>query len=256
VPRLLEGKNILVTGVLTEASLAFHTAKLAVAEGAEVILTSFGRHLPVARRVAQRLPSEPPIIELDVTSENDLAALAGRLIDLGFTGIDGMVHSIAAAAPPLLGGDFLAGSWSDVGRALDTSAYSYHAITKAILPVLNPGASIVGMTFDSRVAWPSYDWMGVAKAALDAINRYLARDLGPQGIRANLIAAGPVHTQAASAIPGFDELAAGWEMRAPLGWDVNDAAPVAKGVVALLSDWLPATTGEIIHVDGGVHAIG
>ena len=253
---LLADKNILVTGVLTEASLAFHVAKLAEIEGANVILTSFGRHLPVAQRVSQRLPTQPPIIELDVTNDDDLNALADNLAELGVTQIDGMVHSIAAAAPPLLGGDFLAGSWPDVASALDTSAYSYHAITKAILPVLVPGASIVGITFDSRVAWPSYDWMGVAKAALDAINRYLARDLGPQGIRANLIAAGPVHTQAASNIPGFDELAAGWEMRAPLGWDVNDASAVAKGVVALLSDWFPATTGEIIHVDGGVHAIG
>ena len=220
------------------------------------MLTSFGRHLPVAQRVSKRLATAPPIIELNVTSDDDLAALAGRLHGVGFDSIDGIVHSIAAAAPPLLGGDFLGGSWPDVATALDTSAYSYHAITKAMLPILQPGASIVGITFDSRVAWPSYDWMGVAKAALDAINRYLARDLGPQGIRANLVAAGPVHTPAASAIPGFDELAAGWEMRAPLGWDVDDATPVAQGVVALLSDWFPATTGEIIHVDGGVHAIG
>jgi len=253
---LLKGKNILVTGVLTEASLAFQVAKLAEIEGANVVLTSFGRHLAVAERVSQRLPTTPPIIELDVTSDADLAALSGRLEDLGITQVDGMVHSIAAAAPPLLGGDFLAGSWPDVSAALDASAYSYHAITKAILPVLPQGASIVGITFDSRVAWPSYDWMGVAKAALDAINRYLARDLGPQGIRANLVAAGPVQTQAASSIPGFDELAAGWEMRAPLGWDIHDAEAVAKAVVVLLSDWFPATTGEIIHVDGGVHAIG
>jgi len=253
---LLENKNVLVTGVLTEASLAFHVAKLAQAEGANVVLTSFGRHLAVAQRVARRLNSQPVIIELDVTSESDLNSLAERLGEVGFTAINGMVHSVAAAAPPLLGGDFLSGSWPDVAAALETSAYSYLAITKAILPVLMAGSSLVGITFDSRVAWPSYDWMGVAKAALDATNRYLARDLGSQGIRANLIAAGPVHTQASSAIPGFDELAASWEMRAPVGWDIHDATPVAKGVVALLSDLFPATTGEIIHVDGGVHAIG
>jgi len=253
---LLAGKNILITGVLTEASLAFHTARLAQEEGANVVLSSFGRHFPVAERAAKKLPVFPPIVELDVTQSADLDALAARLSDLGLTSIDGMVHSIAAAGPPLLGGDFLSGSWPEVSRALETSAYSYLAITKAILPALQPGAALVGITFDSRVAWPNYDWMGVAKAALDATNRYLARDLGSQGIRANLIAAGPVRTSAASAIPGFAELAGSWELRAPLGWDITDATPVARGVVALLSDWFPATTGEIIHVDGGVHAVG
>jgi enoyl-[acyl-carrier protein] reductase I len=193
---------------------------------------------------------------LDATDDSHFERLAEDLQELGFDHLDGVVHAIAAAAPSLMGGDFLHGPWRDVAKAMQTSAYSYQALAAGTLPLLTPGASIVGITFDSRTAWPSYDWMGVVKAALDATTRYVARDVGHLGVRANLVATGPVKTLAAQRIPRFEELAAMWEMRAPLGWDYNDSDPVARAVVALLSDWFPATTGEVIHVDGGVHAIG
>lgn len=253
---MLEGKRVLVTGVLTEASIAYHIARLAQDEGAELALTSFGRHLPLAAVMAKRLPVEPPLLELDVTQTAHFERLEADLRALGFDALDGVVHSIAAAAPPMFGGDFLAGAWENVSEAMQVSAYSYQALAAGTLPLLGAGASIVGLTFDSRSAWPTYDWMGVAKAALEATNRYIARDAGPRGVRTNLVSAGPLRTWAAMKIPGFEELAAGWAMRAPLGWDITDPEPVARAVVALLSDWFPATTGEIISVDGGVHAIG
>lgn len=253
---MLTGKRVLVTGVLTEASLAFHIARLAQAEGAELALTSFGRHYPLAAMMAKRLPIEPPLLELDVKERAHFERLVADLRGIGFSSLDGVVHSIAAAAPLLLGGDFLTGAWEDVAEAIQVSAYSYQAIVAGTLPLLNPGASIVGLTFDSRSAWPTYDWMGVAKAALESANRYIARDVGPRGVRTNLVSAGPLRTMAAQRIPGFEELAAGWAMRAPLGWDIADPEPVARAVVALLSDWFPATTGEVLSVDGGVHAVG
>jgi len=252
---LLDGKTVLITGVLTPASIAYRVAELAQAEGARVVLTSFGRHLPIAQRAAAQLPVVPEILELDVTSTDDLATLGHRLEAQGSNRLDGVVHSIAQAASNLLGGDFLGAPWSEIATMLQTSAYSYAALVQALLPYLQSGSAIVGITFESQVAWPAYNWMGVAKATLEAINRYAARDLGPQGIRANLVSAGPIRTKAASAIPGFAELAKQWEQRAPLAWDASDATATAQAVVALLSDWFPATTGEIVHVDGGLHAV-
>jgi enoyl-[acyl-carrier protein] reductase I len=250
---LLAGKRILVTGVLNDASIAFGVAQRAQEEGAEIVLTSFGRVMSLTRRAARRLPTEPPIVELDVTDEAHLAALAdavgGRL--------DGVLHAIGFAPESCLGGKFLTAPWPDVAVALQVSAYSLKALAVACRPLMTEGGSIVGLDFDnSRQTWPVYDWMGVAKAAFESVARYLARDLGPDRIRVNLVAAGPVRTLAARSIPGFELFEDAWSSRAPLGWNVRDAAPVASACVALLSDLFPATTGEVVHVDGGHHIIG
>ena len=253
---LLSGKRILVTGVLTDASIAFHVARLAQDEGAQVVLTSYGRVLRLTERISRRLPTEAPVVELDVTSGEDLAALPER-VSAHVDGLDGVLHSIGFAPESALGGKFLETSWDDVATALHISSYSLKALAVACRPLFPvTGASIVGMDFDAAVAWPKYDWMGVAKAAFESCARYLARDLGPAGIRVNLVAAGPLRTMAAKSIPGFDEFEQVWKQRAPLGWDLADPEPAARACIALLSDWFPRTTGEIVHVDGGVHAMG
>jgi enoyl-[acyl-carrier protein] reductase I len=250
---LLDGKRVLVTGVLNDASIAFSVAKRAQEEGAEVLLTSFGRAMSLTERAARRLPSTPAIFELDVTDDAHLGALAGNVGGR----LDGVVHAIGFAPESCLGGGFLTAPWEDVAVALRVSAYSLQSLAVACRPLMARGSSIVGLDFDnSRVAWPVYDWMGVAKAAFESAARYLARDLGADGIRVNLVAAGPVRTIAAKSIPGFEQFEEVWSARAPLGWDVRDPAPVASAVVALLSDLFPATTGEAIHVDGGFHAVG
>ena len=252
---LLTGKTVVVTGVLTDQSIAFHIARLSQEEGADVILTSFGRTMSLTRRSATRLPTEPPMVELDVTNDDDLARFADRLGE-HCERVDGLVHSIGFAPESALGGNFLHTSWSDVATAMQVSAYSLASLTMAAKPRMTSGASVVGLDFDASVAWPTYDWMGVAKAALESTARYLARDLGPEGIRVNLVAAGPIRTMAAKSIPGFDEFEKVWQERAPLGWDLTDPAPAARACVALLSPWFAATTGEIVHVDGGVHSQG
>ena len=252
---LLDGKRILVTGVLTDQSIAFHVARLAQEEGAAVVLTSFGRTMNLTRRTVKRLATEPAIVELDVTSEDDLAALADRVGE-HVDGIDGVLHSIGFAPESALGGNFLNTPWADVSTALQVSAFSLKSLAMAARPLMQDGGAVVGLDFDATIAWPKYDWMGVAKAAFESTARYLARDLGPDGIRVNLVAAGPIRTMAAKSIPGFDEFEQVWGTRAPIGWDLDDPIPAARACVALLSDWFPATTGEIIHVDGGVHSQG
>jgi enoyl-[acyl-carrier protein] reductase I len=252
---LLAGKSILVTGVLTEASIAFSVARLASEQGATVVLTGFGRGLSITERIARRLPGSPPVISLDVSSEDDLAALPGRVTE-HVDHLDGVLHAIGFAPASALGNGVLDTSWEDVGTALQVSTWSYVALARACSKVLSPGASYVGLDFDARVAWPSYDWMGVAKAGLESANRYLARDLGALSVRANLVAAGPLKTMAAKSIPGFERFEQAWDERAPLGWDVRDAEPVAQACVALLSDWFPKTTGTIVYVDGGFSAVG
>ncbi|MEU1406090.1 enoyl-ACP reductase FabI [Streptomyces sp. NPDC005728] len=251
---ILAGKRILVTGVVTDASIAFHVARIAQEEGAEVLLTGFGR-LALVERIAARLPEPAPVIELDVTDQGLLGSLAERIGE-HVDSLDGVVHSIAHG--PRGAFSFLDGTWGDVSTAVHVSAYSLKSLTTACLPLLERrGGSVVGLTFDATVAWPHYDWMGVAKAALESTSRYLARDLGPRGIRSNLVAAGPLRSMAAKSIPGFAHLADVWETdRAPAGWDLTDPDPVARAVVALLSDFFPRTTGEIVHVDGGVHMTG
>lgn len=253
---ILDGKTILVAGVTMESSIGFATARVAQEEGATVLISNFGRALGITRRIAGRLPQEAPVLELDVTNDEHLAGLEAQLRE-HTDHLDGLVHSIAFGNPEtLLGGNFLAGPWPDVAQAVQVSAYSLASLSKACRPLMAEGGSVVGLTFDATVAWPAYDWMGVAKAALESTSRYLARDLGPEGIRVNLVSAGPLKTLAAKAIPGFEDLDAGWDDRAPLGWDNSDQTPTAKAVVALLSDFFPATTGEIVHVDGGYHALG
>jgi len=252
---LLDGKRLLVTGVITDSSIAFAVAKVAQEQGAEVILTGFGR-LSLVERVARRLPKPAPVIELDVTSEEDLAALAGRVGE-HVDGLDGVLHSIGFAPASCLGNAFLDAPFADVATAVEVSAFSFKSLAVAALPLFGPtGGAILGMDFDATRAWPAYNWMGVAKAALESTSRYLARELGPRNIRVNLVAAGPVRTMAAKSIPGFVQFEEAWEERAPLGWDITDARPVAMSCAALLSDWFPATTGEMIHVDGGYHAMG
>ncbi len=259
---LLEGKHILVTGVLTDASLAFAVARLAQQEGATVVLSGAGRGLSLTRRTARKLPAEADVLEIDVAEPDQLASAAAQLAD-SWDRMDGLIHAIGYAPPECLGGDMFRANWDQVQVALHVSAYSLKALIEAFRPLLvaagtdgRPGASVVGLDFDATVAWPAYDWMGVSKAALESLSRYLARDLGPERIRVNLVAAGPVKTMAAKSIPGFSAFEDTWSERAPLGWDVLDTDVVARACVALLSDLLPMTTGEILHVDGGVHALG
>ena len=251
---LLEGKRILVTGVLTDSSIAFHVARIAQEQGARLILTGFGR-MTLVERIAKRLPDPPPVLELDVTDTAQLDSLPARVREHA-DGLDGVVHAIANAPQAALGGNFLSAGWQDVAVALQVSTYSLKALAVATLPLMDGGGSIVGLDFDASVAWPGYDWMGVAKAGLESCARYLARDLGGHRIRVNLVSAGPLRTMAAKSIPGFERFEPFWEERAPLGWDITNHGPAAQACVALLSDWFPATTGEIIHVDGGVHAMG
>ena len=249
---LLQGKRVLITGVLTEASIAFSVARLATEQGADVVLSGYGRGLSITQRIAKRLPGEPRVLELDVTSEEQLAALADNLGGQ----LDGVLHAIGFAPASCLGNGLLDTPWPDVATALQVSTWSYAALARACLPLMPTGSSYVGLDFDATVAWPAYDWMGVAKAGLESANRYLARDLGAHGVRSNLVAAGPIKTMAAKSIPGFAMFEQAWKDKAPLGWDVTDAEPVARACVALLSDWFPATTGSIVYVDGGFRAVG
>jgi enoyl-[acyl-carrier protein] reductase I len=252
---LLEGKTLLITGVITDASIAFSVARLAQQEGARVVLTGFGR-MSLVRRVAAKLPDPPPVVELDVADQEHLDSLADRVRE-HVDGVDGVLHSIGFAPASCLGGDFLATPWDDVAKAIQVSTFSLKSLAVATLPLFgDAGGAMVGLTFDARVAWPAYDWMGVAKAGLESTARYLARELGPKRIRVNTVAAGPIRTMAAKSIPGFAQFEDAWSERAPLGWNNEDAEPVARTTLALLSDWFPATTGEMIHVDGGFHAMG
>jgi len=252
---ILEGKKILITGIVNRHSIAFSIAERAQAQGAEVLLTSFGRVKRMTERSAARLEPAPDVLELDVNSDDDVAALREKLKQRWGT-VDGAVHAIAFAPGDAIGGDFMATPRESAKVAFETSAYSYKALAEVVAPLMSDGGALVGLDFDATVAWPSYDWMGVAKAALESVNHYLARDLGAQGIRANLISAGPVHTAAASGISGFSDLEALWGDAAPLGWDPHDATQVADAALFLLSDLSRATTGEILHVDGGAHAVG
>jgi enoyl ACP reductase len=252
---LLEGKKVLVTGVLDRRSIAFSAARLASQQGAEVALSSFGRAMNLTARTAKRLDPEPPVLELDVNKSEDIEAVAQDLSER-WGEIDGIVHAIAFAPEDALGGNFLTAGWPSVATALQTSAYSLKALAVGLADIMVEGSSVVGLDFDARVAWPAYDWMGVAKAALESTSRYLARDLGERGIRVNLVSAGPVKTLAAKGISGFEEIEGEWGRQAPLGWDTGNPEPVGRAVVSLLSDWWPATTGELIHVDGGYHAMG
>ncbi len=252
---LLEGKRLLITGVLKDTSIAFHVARLAQDEGATVVLSSFGRMMKITQAIARRLPAPAPVVELDVTDQAHLDSLAERVGE-HVDGLDGVLHSIGFAPQAALGGNFLHTEWADVATAVQVSAFSLKSLGMAARPLLHPGSSIVGLTFDATVAWPVYDWMGVAKAAFESTARYLARDLGAEGVRVNLVAAGPVRTTAAGSIPGFEAFEETWKDRAPLGWDVSDPEPTARACCALMSDWFPATTAEIVHVDGGLHAMG
>ncbi|HZQ26896.1 MAG TPA: enoyl-ACP reductase FabI [Acidimicrobiales bacterium] len=254
---LLDGKRLLVTGVLTDSSIAHSVARIAQEQGAELVLTSFGRAMSLTERAARRLPKPVDVLELDVTDADQVAAVSAQLGER-WGSLDGVLHAIGFAPEACLGGDFLAAGWEDVSVALHVSAYSLKALADLAVPLMkgSGGGSIVGLDFDARQAWPQYDWMGVAKAAMESTSRYLARDLGPLGIRVNLVSAGPLKTVAARSIPGFGTFEQVWGQRAPLGWNVSDPDPAARACVALFSDWFPATTGEIIHVDGGFHAVG
>lgn len=253
---LLEGKRLLITGVLTPQSIAFAVAKAAQEEGAEVVLTSFGKAMSLTEKSARRLPKAVDVLEMDVNDPEHIAAVAADL-DARWGSLDGFLHAIAFAPRDALGGNFVNTPWESVKVAFQTSAYSLKALAQGVLPLMKErGGGIVSLDFDASVAWPIYDWMGVAKAGLEAVTRYLARDLGPFGIRVNCVSAGPLRTIAAKGIPGFDALARAWGGRAPLGWDTSDPTPVARAVVFLLSDWASGITAEIVHVDGGYHAIG
>jgi meromycolic acid enoyl-[acyl-carrier-protein] reductase len=256
---LLERKRLLITGVLTRGSIAFEVARQAQESGATVVLSGFGRGMRLTERAAKHLPSPPDVLELDVNVEEDLARVAAELSERFDGVLDGVLHAIAFAPADALGGGFLDTPAASAITAFQTSAFSLKALAAALAPLLEAaegGGSVVGLDFDAAVAWPVYDWMGVAKAALESVSRYLARDLGPRGVRVNLVSAGPIETIAAGGIPGFEELAGLWRAGAPLGWDTRDASPVAGAVCFLLSDLARGITGEILHVDGGFHAMG
>jgi enoyl-[acyl-carrier protein] reductase I len=252
---ILEGKRLLITGVITKDSIAFHAAEQAQREGAEVLLTSFGRVRRMTERAAARLPEPVDVLELDINKDEDLAGLTEELRSR-WGRVDGALHAIAFAPEDALGGRFMTTPAESAAQAFTTSAFSLKALAAALAPLMDAGGSLVGLDFDATVAWPVYDWMGVAKAALESVTRYLARDLGPAGVRVNLVAAGPLGTVAARGIPGFEQLAGLWRAQAPLAWDVEDPAPVASAICFLLSDYARAITGEILHVDGGFHALG
>jgi enoyl ACP reductase len=254
VSGLMAGKRLLITGVITDQSIAYTVARLAQEQGATVVLTGYGR-VSLVERFAKRLPVTAPVIELDVTNPEQLASLADSVRE-HVDGIDGVLHSIAFGPQSILGGTFLAASWEDVSTSLHASMFSYKSLAVACEPLMGRGSSMVGLTFDAQLAWPGYDWMGVAKGGLESANRYLARYLGPKGIRVNLVSAGPLRTMAAKSIPGFEKFEEPWVSRSPLGWNLTDIEPAAKTCVALMSDWFPATTGEIVHADGGFHAVG
>jgi meromycolic acid enoyl-[acyl-carrier-protein] reductase len=253
---LLPSKKLLITGVLTPQSIAFESARIAQEQGAEVVLTGFGKGLALTRKSARRLPDPPDVLDMDVNDDSQVAAVAEEL-RARWGSLDGLLHAIAFAPGDALGGAFLDTPYASAEVAFRTSAYSLKALTTSVLGLLRAsGGSVVSLDFDARVAWPVYDWMGVSKAALEAVTRYLARDLGRDSIRVNCVSAGPLRTMAAKGIPGFDELATAWRKKAPLGWDVTDPEPVARAVAWLLSDWSRGVTGEIVHVDGGYHAMG
>ena len=252
---ILEGKRLVITGVITKDSIAYHAAERAQQEGAEVVLTSFGRVKRMTERAAQRLPTPVDVLELDVNKPEDLSALTDTLRER-WGSVDGVLHAIAFAPEDALGGKFMTAPAESASQAFVTSAYSLKALAAAVAPLMPRGAGIVGLDFDASVAWPVYDWMGVAKAALESVSRYLARDLGPAGVRVNLVSAGPLGTVAAQGIPGFEQLADLWRQQAPLGWDISDPGPVARAICWLLSEYAEAISGEIVHVDGGFHAVG
>ncbi len=253
---LLEKKRLLITGVLTPHSIAYSVARTAQEEGADIVLTSFGKAMGLTEKSAKRLPEPVDVLELDANDDGQIAAVASEL-DARWGGVDGFLHAIAFAPQDALGGNFVNTPWESAQTAFRTSAFSLKALAQGLLPLMSGRiGSIVSMDFDASVAWPIYDWMGVSKAALESITRYLARDLGPHGIRVNCVSAGPLRTMAAKSIPGFDVLSAAWSRRAPLPWDTSDPEPVARTVLFLLSDWARGITGEIVHVDGGYHAMG
>ncbi|MBA3350770.1 MAG: enoyl-ACP reductase FabI [Actinobacteria bacterium] len=253
---LLEGKKLLITGVLTPQSIAFAAAGVAQEQGAEILLTGFGKGAALTKRSARRLPEPPEVLEMDANDDAQIEAVADE-IGSRWGSLDGVLHAIAFAPGDALGGNFLHTPWASAGTAFQTSAFSLKSLAVGLLPLMRErGGSVVAMDFDASVAWPIYDWMGVSKAALESIARYLARDLGPHGIRVNCVSAGPLRTMAAKGIPGFDLLSAAWAGRAPLAWDTSDPEPVARAVAFLLSDWSVGITGEILHVDGGYHAMG
>jgi enoyl ACP reductase len=252
---LLDGKRLLITGVLSDSSLAFGVADLAQREGAQIVLTGVGNGMKNTQRAARKLSVEPEVLELDIANPEHLVAVREHL-GATWGRVDGALHAIGFAPPICLGGTFMQAQWDDVAVAMNVSAYSFKALADIVVPLMPEGGSLLGLDFDATVAWPAYDWMGVAKAALESTSRYLARELGPKGIRVNLVAAGPIKTIAARSIPGFSRFEDVWDERAPLGWNVKDSSAVARSCVALLSDWFPATTGEIVHVDGGYHATG
>lgn len=252
---ILEDKKLLITGVLTDDSLAFGVARKAQEEGAEIVLTSFGRAMRLTERTARRLDPVPEVLELDISDASHAEAVTAYLREK-WGRVDGALHSIGFAPEACLGDDFFRATWDDVAVAVQVSAYSLRSLADIVRPLMIGGGSLVGLTFDATVAWPAYNWMGMAKAAMESLNRYLARELGKEQIRCNLVAAGPMRTIAAKSIPGFAAFEEEWQKKAPLGWDVTDSSGVAKACAVLLSDWFSHTTGQIIHVDGGYSIIG
>ena len=254
---LLADKRLLITGVLTHGSIAWHTARVAQEQGARLVLTGFGRGLRLTERAARRLPDPLDVFELDINDPAHMKRLAAEL-DGRWGGLDGAVHAIAYAPEDALGGNFLTTPSESAALAFTTSAFSYKTLAAGLLPLFEKagGGALATLDFDnSTQAWPSYDWMGVCKAALASVTRYLARDLGPSNVRVNAVSAGPLATVAAKGIAGFSRFQEVWDERAPLAWDGNDPTPVANMICVMLSDFSTKVTGEVIHVDAGFHAV-
>ena len=253
---LLAGKRILVTGVLTDRSLAYHAAAKMQELGAEVLLTSFGRAKRITERAAQMLPKATDVLELDVTKQSDYDALVEEL-GARWDSVDGLLHSVAFAPAQLFKDPFLHANLDDVEAAMRISSYSLQQLSATLLPLMvrsQSGASIVALTVEDRVRVHPYAWMSVAKSVLNSIARQLAVHLADHNVRVNLIAAGPVRTNAGSVIPEFSEMEDTYK-RAPLGWDTRDHTAIAGPAAFLMSDLSRNMTGDILKVDGGMHIL-
>ena len=252
---LLSGKRVLVLGLMDNRSFAWSIGQAASAEGADVLYTC--QRERIVRGFFRRNEADlgdAQLIEADVTDETSVE----KAIAEAGAPLHGLVFSVAFASPETcLGGRMDAAPVEDVLKALHVSAVSLATVCKHAVPAMTEGGSIVALSFDSQHSYPGYNWMGVAKAALEALVRGLQRDYGPLGVRVNTLSAGPQETLAASHIPGFSEIASIYPPRAPLGWNLSTSGEaVGRAACLLLSDLATGIGGTVLTVDGGAHSMG